>query len=628
MHDTSLPRQAKFFWIDLLNQCKTDQVRASLNQATCDRNTQKANKAIDTCIGLLKSRNFNQSIFDDIIYNRMPFTNETFTTTTTPPPTTTYPHYPFPENNAMYPGTIHVRHTRQILVAAAAVGGILGTFLGLFNDHEIKEIKHDLVHLEDQHNILTSIVQKHERELTSLHAELTALTNTVESLIMYNPTLVYAILQSNIKQMNRRIDILFQALQQLQHQRLAVGLLNSNQLDIIFKAALNAARSLQVNLIPNKPSDLFQLDASYIRQKNELLVILHIPCSVAADTLTLYEYVPFPYPLHRDPTLAPVQPQDIISLQDLANSNHFPATSAIYFKPDAKMIAIGRNTDLHTASYRLITDGDLASCVQKNHIYLCEDQQTLRKDLAGSCLGALYTQSELGVHIHCRIEIRPLRETTYQISATRHIAYSPTPFSTQIQCTNGSHFPVKLNDITFFELPPLCSIELKNSTITSVGSRRISPDPLIYNWDFTPTLLPAHLLDSVTHIDSQLKEIQTNLTHFRLSANDSITDEQFANLLHTHLTTPSASSAVLWSSLLTLLIIGLITFIFICMYLRRRRSFQYGPAPPTAPQNLSVIYNPPALAFEDEMAYIARTGNVNGSATATRRTSRAFPFQK
>ena len=152
MHDTSLPRQAKFFWIDLLNQCKTDQVRASLNQATCDRNTQKANKAIDTCIGLLKSRNFNQSIFDDIIYNRMPFTNETFTTTTTPPPTTTYPHYPFPANNAMYPGTIHVRHTRQILVAAAAVGGILGTFLGLFNDHKITEIKHDLVHLEDQHN--------------------------------------------------------------------------------------------------------------------------------------------------------------------------------------------------------------------------------------------------------------------------------------------------------------------------------------------------------------------------------------------------------------------------------------------------------------------------------------------
>jgi hypothetical protein len=78
MHDTSLPRQARFFWIGLLQQCQADQASASLNQATCDRNTQKVNKALDTCFGILKSGNFNQSIFDSIIYNRMPlvqFTN-------------------------------------------------------------------------------------------------------------------------------------------------------------------------------------------------------------------------------------------------------------------------------------------------------------------------------------------------------------------------------------------------------------------------------------------------------------------------------------------------------------------------------------------------------------------------
>jgi hypothetical protein len=135
-------------------------------------------------------------------------------------------------------------------------------------------------------------------------------------------------------------------------------------------------------------------------------------------------------------------------------------------------------------------------------------------------------------------------------------------------------------------------------------------------------------LNQRIHIESQLKELQTNLTHFRLSSNDSITDEQFSNLLHNHLIAPSASSVVIWSSLLTLLVIGLITFIFIFMYLRRRRSFQSGLAKATAPQQLSVIYNPPALAFEDEMSYITRTGSVNGSATATRQTSRAFPFQK
>jgi hypothetical protein len=168
----------------------------------------------------------------------------------------------------------------------------------------------------------------------------------------------------------------------------------------------------------------FQLDTTYIHQKDELLIIVHIPCSVAADTLTLYEYVSFPYSLHHDPTLAPVNLEDIVSLQDLANSNNFPATLAIFFKSDAAMITIGRNIDVNTAFYRLITQADLAACVQKNHIYLCEDQQTLRKDLAGSCLRALYLQHELRVHQHCRIDIRPFQKTTYQISANCHIVCS------------------------------------------------------------------------------------------------------------------------------------------------------------------------------------------------------------
>jgi hypothetical protein len=120
--------------------------------------------------------------------------------------TGTYPDYPFPVDN---PGTIHERHTRQIFVATAAVGRILGTFLGLFNDHKIKEITHYLLNFSNQYNKLTSIVKKHKHEIATLQAELTSLTNAVESLIMYNPTLVYAILQSNINQMTKSIYIFF-----------------------------------------------------------------------------------------------------------------------------------------------------------------------------------------------------------------------------------------------------------------------------------------------------------------------------------------------------------------------------------------------------------------------------------
>jgi hypothetical protein len=124
--------------------------------------------------------------------------------------------------------------------------------------------------------------------------------------------------------MTTHINILFQALQQIQHQRLAITLLDSTQLDIIFTAARNSACALQVDLIPTKPQGLFQLDASYIRQKNELLVILHFPCSFASDTLTLYEYVPFPNPLHRDPTLPPSTPKILCLSKTLPTQITFP----------------------------------------------------------------------------------------------------------------------------------------------------------------------------------------------------------------------------------------------------------------------------------------------------------------
>jgi len=122
----------------------------------------------------LKSCHFHQSIFDDIINNGKHFSNETSTTTTHNP----LSHHYLSPLPLPYPGTMHVHH-RQVFAAIAAVGGILGTFLGIFNDHKIKEIKNGLFNLSDQQNILTSIVNKHEHELSTLHAQLASLTNGV-----------------------------------------------------------------------------------------------------------------------------------------------------------------------------------------------------------------------------------------------------------------------------------------------------------------------------------------------------------------------------------------------------------------------------------------------------------------
>ena len=75
------------------------------------------------------------------------------------------------------------RSKRQLLVAAAAFSGVLGTFFGLYNTFEIKKIHSELLNLADQHNLLVKVVQKHEHQIHELTNELNHLTDVIRTLI-------------------------------------------------------------------------------------------------------------------------------------------------------------------------------------------------------------------------------------------------------------------------------------------------------------------------------------------------------------------------------------------------------------------------------------------------------------
>jgi hypothetical protein len=105
------------------------------------------------------------------------------------------------------------RDKRQLLAAAALVTGAIGTFIGLYNSHELHEIRNELLTLSDQHNLLTNVVKRHEHMLASLDTQLLHLTNVVETLIVHNPALVYAELNRNIQAIESQLEILFETFQ-------------------------------------------------------------------------------------------------------------------------------------------------------------------------------------------------------------------------------------------------------------------------------------------------------------------------------------------------------------------------------------------------------------------------------
>jgi hypothetical protein len=102
------------------------------------------------------------------------------------------------------------------------------------------------------------------------------------------------------------------------------------------------------------------------------------------------------------------------------------------------------------------------------------------------------------------------------------------------------------------------------------------------------------------------------------------------------MTTPSYSSAIIWSIVLTLLISSLITFCVFFMYIRRsrqRRSHRPSDVPMldlavSVAQPLPPAYQAPPFDYEDEISSIAHTGNVSGSACATRPIIQGTSSQK
>ena len=463
------------------------------------------------------------------------------------------------------------RNKRQILALAALTTGAVGTFLGLFNSAELAAITTHLDSIAGKQDMLVHISEHHEQQIAALAKELLTLTDLLETLIKYNPTLMFARLDFHLGTLEDRVDALVDTVQQLQHHKLSIKLLTHKQLIAMHNDVMSSAEKLSTIPIPQNLQDYFQLEASYLTSGNEILILLHVPCSATDNLLTIYKYIPFPFPVY--PTLSDLNVSSHIStIQDLINLEHSLTNPAelegITFKSDSDLIAIGKKIG-ERDQYMLLTSADLAACYQRSHTYICERHQVLRADLEGSCLGALFTQNPAGVGENCQIDRKPLRETVYQLTDTDHLVFSPQPLTTEILCQNGTHFPLKVKATVRISIPEGCSTQLINHTIQSDFSLRLAPEALHFEWEFDPSTLPesAHLIQGTRHIDRQLALVRQHLGS--ITANTT-SHQVFEDMLVRNLSSPNKVSILIWVCL-SLLGLTLLAVTTICLHRRLTR---------------------------------------------------------
>ena len=439
--------------------------------------------------------------------------------------------------------------TKRFLPAVALASGVLGTFFGLFNANEINNLRSDLNDMRSNQNLLVQMANTQTHHIRELESNLWHLTEIFSLFIKNNPALLYAKFNDQLMILNDHLNNLKDTIQMLQLQKLSTSLLTSYQLTSLYSEIENVAKSNDLSPLTTKPQDLFQLDTSYIRIKNEVLIIVHVPCSNPANLLTIYKYVPFPIPVLPRQNSSDT---NIHTIQDVFDINapklKYP-TEGIHFIPETDLIAIGK-TQNGKHRYILITSSDLQACTKRSQAYICERHQVTRSDLLGSCIGSLYLQSPTGVFENCKIDRVKLRETVYQISNTQHIIFTPTPINSQITCINGTYFPIKIKNTKQIYIPEGCSTELINHTITSDFSIRTDSRSIHFEWDFDPLSFPnsAQLLIDSKSIDNKLKLINKHLLAVQL---DDIDTHEFDQLMINHYSSGS------WISILFLVLLSI-----------------------------------------------------------------------
>ncbi len=256
-------------------------------------------------------------------------------------------------------------------------------------------------------------------------------------------------------QLHFHLQKLIRGLQAAHLRRLSVDLLDSQQLHHIFDTAARQANAHNYMLMIEHPSDLFQIETSYLHNGQDVQLILHIPMAPPDSILRLFQLHPFPLPF---------------------TDSHF-----IMPDPANQIFAISSGIDRFSIEMLV---ANLMSCHQINSAYLCERHSIMRRELNSTCLGSLYMQDFVGTTNLCEMKIVEQVETVLQLQNNWYLIYSPVAFTSYIICLNNSNSEgfMKTGPNTI-HISPSCRLRLKHHMLISDFSLKL--DTLIkhYEWD-------------------------------------------------------------------------------------------------------------------------------------------------
>lgn len=332
--------------------------------------------------------------------------------------------------------------------------GVFGTFMGLYNTYQMEKMRRELKGVIEKQNKVIEVLEDHQVQLTSLQQEMDELQAQARMHEAVRLPALQASLVRGINIIKTAMKQCVHAVQQAHHHRLAIDYYDPETLKDIYDTIKYQAKEAKYKLLTRYPSDLFQLEVSYMFDGEDVVLFLHVPMVPEDSLLTLYRLKPFPIP--------------------------FSETMALLPRPSTALLALSNRVP---RAMTHLEHADLIDCHQVNQVYLCERHGVLQNHIKSSCLGALFEQDIPSARQVCDLELVPYAESVLQLKNNWFLIYSPIMFTAYMKCLNDSTEakPVQVGVQQHF-VDPSCSLELRNHTLTSEFSMKLDAEITYFPW--------------------------------------------------------------------------------------------------------------------------------------------------
>ena len=145
--------------------------------------------------------------------------------------------------------------------------------------------------------MLVRVTQQHDGDIKSLVKNIDDIAATIEIIAEYNLALMMMRIEEQLEQFRKRVSVLTNAVQQLQHRRLAIDLLTPAQMDTLHESVTSAALQDGFTPLTVLNSDYYQIEVSYTRTDKDIIIIVHVLCTKTSELLSIFRYLPTPFPI-------------------------------------------------------------------------------------------------------------------------------------------------------------------------------------------------------------------------------------------------------------------------------------------------------------------------------------------